>query len=454
MVPAEENGKWLTDNCLDDRNMRPDVRTALSKVYTPLDSLEAKLNERKSKLQNAMMRGQEFDKSFNDINDRISSLEFRAQRQKPVSPVWEEVAKQQQEQKTMVKEVALLKPLYDQLINSADNVISALEPGEEKDATERKVDDIKKQWKEISENVQKRDDLIDEVEPLARSHNNEKQSFNEWIVQPEKTMKELEQVPTTREEHFAYKKEVKDFSVDVENHVPKHELLNDTLSKLANVIKEHPDDTGSMSDIEEDVTRLNKRWDKLDAHTQDLKEKVDKLQAVIVPYHDDYSNAEKVIEDVENALKYKPTFGVDAEQGKKEVDRLDELLKAVEQAKEKVDKTCDDSKDLEKTVDELDGDNSPVKESTKKLTKRLKDVQDDLNKRKADVEKTNKVLAQYLTSLEDLGQWNMGTTQKLVSVGSVKPTPEQVQQQIETVDVSVIFFKANIFFFSFWKLST
>ena len=436
VVSAEESGKWLTDNCPDDRNMRPDVRTALSKVYTPLDILEAKLKERKSKLENAVMRGQEFDKSFNDITDRVSSIEFQLHRQKAVSADWSEVVKQQQDQKTLVKEIISLKYLYDQLIDSAINVIKSLEPGDEKDATEQKVDEIKKQWEDISSKVQHRNDLIDQVEPAAHAHFNEKQAFVEWIVEPENAMKDLEQVPTTREDQYKFRKAVKDFVNDVENHILKHDVLNESKDKLSTLIKKHPDETSGLSDVEEDVDRINRRWDRLENHTHVCKEKVDKLQVVIVKYYDDYNKADKVLEDLEHALEYEPTYGVDEEQGKKELSRMEDLLKVIDQAKDIVHSTCDYSKDLEDVVDDYDGNNAPVKDSTKRLTKRLKDVQEQLNARKLEIEKKNKVLAQFLASSDDLEKWYMATTQALVSVGSVKPNPEQVKEQLEAVDVS------------------
>ena len=65
--------------------MRQDVRTQLSKVYTPLDTIEAKLNDRKSKLHNALMRGQEFSKSFDEDSNRLGTIEINAQRRRPIS---------------------------------------------------------------------------------------------------------------------------------------------------------------------------------------------------------------------------------------------------------------------------------------------------------------------------------------------------------------------------------
>ena len=174
VLSAEDDGKWLTDNCPQDRSMRPGVREELSKMHSALDAVEAKLQDRLNKLNNAVMQGQEFDESFNDINDKLGSMDFQTKRQKPVSPVWPETVKQQQEQNDLVKEMAPLKQLYDRLMKAADKVVDTLEDGEEKEQTVEKVNDMKKKWDDINEKIDKRDKLIDEVEPLAKDHHDKK----------------------------------------------------------------------------------------------------------------------------------------------------------------------------------------------------------------------------------------------------------------------------------------
>jgi len=240
VLGAEDDGKWLTDNCPQDRSMRPGVREELSKMHSALDAVEAKLQDRLNKLNNAVMQGQEFDESFSDINDKLGSMDFQTKRQKPVSPVWPETVKQQQEQNDLVKEMAPLKKLYDRLMKAADKVVDTLEDGEEKDQTVEKVNDMKKKWDDINEKIDKRDKLIDEIEPLAKDHHNKKQPFDDWLTEAETSLKDLEPVPTTVEEYNKLCKAVKDFVVDVEDHIPEHNSLNETLEALDNQVNERP----------------------------------------------------------------------------------------------------------------------------------------------------------------------------------------------------------------------
>ena len=433
VVGAEENSKWLTDNSPDDREMRPNVRNALSKVYTALDSIDNKLADRKTKLNNAVMRGQEFDASFNDINEKIASVEFQAQRKKPVSPFWPETLKQQQEQKEALKEISSLKPLYDQLMVAAEKVVNSLEPGEEKDSTIKNVDDIKKRWDDVSKLLDHRDKVIDEVEPEAQAHHSAKTQFTEWLPQAEEKLKELDIVPTTKGDHLKLRKAVKEFTVDVEDHIPSHDKLNDTLDKLDKIVTKNPDDTTSTSVLRDDADKLNKRWDKLSASLEKEQDKVNKFQPVITKYFDDYTKAEKSLDDLENALEYQPSYGVDEEIGKKELERIEELMKERDVVKEEVNAACDDSKDLEAVIEDYDGDNSDVKEKTKKLVKQLKDIDEVLNARKADVEKKNKIIDQFNNKSNDIEERYIAASKKLADVGSVKQDPEQVKAQLATL---------------------
>ena len=409
---AEENGKWLTENCLDDKDMRGNVRSVLSKIYTPVNTIETKLNERKSRLENAVMCGQEFDKSFSDISDRVNSLEYQVERQKPVCVEWNAIVKEQQEQKTLVKEVINLKPLYNQLISTAEKTISSLEPGKEKDATQERLDNFVKLWEKVTDVIQHRDNVIDQLEAISHVHYDEDRTFKEWIVIPEETLKELEEVPTSRDQLFKYKKLVKEFVVDVEGHIPKHNRLNESCSKLECGVEKFPDDyIVGLDNIKEELIKTNDRWEKLSHNMANYKERVESLQPVLVKYYDHYGDAEKIIEDIEKALEYQPTYGIDEEQGKKEFKRIDDLIKLCDTARENMDRVCDDSKDFEGIIDKYDGDNAPVKESTRFLVKRLKDVQDQCNSRKGDIEKKNKVLDQFLKNRDELEKFYMDTTQ-------------------------------------------
>jgi len=431
VLGAEDDGKWLTDNCPQDRSMRPGVREELSKMHSALDAVEAKLQDRLNKLNNAVMQGQEFDESFSDINDKLGSMDFQTKRQKPVSPVWPETVKQQQEQNDLVKEMAPLKKLYDRLMKAADKVVDTLEDGEEKDQTVEKVNDMKKKWDDINEKIDKRDKLLDEIEPLAKDHHDKKQPFDDWLTEAETSLKDLEPVPTTVEEYNKLCKAVKDFVVDVEDHIPEHNSLNETLEALDNQVNERPEECDKTNKLKEETDKLNKRWDKLEATSEKCKSKVEKLREPLKKFSDDTKKTSKALDDIERSLEYEPLFGIDSKQGKDELQRIEDLCSALEPVKEDVVTCTDDAKELEAVVDEFDGDTEDVKEKASELPKRLADLEDKLRKRKDDVEKKNKVVDQFQNRFDDLENGYLDMVKKLNDIGPVKQSPEDVKAQLE-----------------------
>ena len=430
-LAAEDDGKWLTEHCPQDKTMRPAVREELSKTNTALDDLENKLQDRLSKLNNAVLHGQELDESVKDVNDKLSSIDFQRQRQKPVSPVWPDTVKQQQDHNDVVKEVGALKKLYDRLVTASDKILETLDEGDEKEQTVANMDATKTRWDELNDEITKRSDLIDEVEPLAKDHHEKKQPFEEYLTDAETTMKDLETVPTTVDEFNKYNRAVKKFVKDVEEHKPDHESLNDTLKKLDDKVTEKPEECEKTTKLKDDCDKLNKRWDKLNASTDKCKSKVDKLREPLKEFTDDLKKSNKGLDEILRALEDEPNFGVDTEQGKEETQRFDDLVKALDAVKEDVVKCSEDTKDLEAVIEEFDGDVEKVKEEEADLRKRLADTEDKLKKRKDSLNKKNKVADQFNNTHDDLEAAYLKLTKDLADIGPVKQSPDDVKKQLE-----------------------
>ena len=431
VLSAEDNGKWLTENCPQDRTMRPAVREELSKMNTSLDDLENKLQDRLNKLNNAVLQGQELDESLKDLNDKLSSIDFQRQHQKPVSPVWPETVKQQQEQNELVKEVGSLKRLYDRLLPASDKILETLDEGDEKDQTISNIDDTKARWDDLNEEITKRSDLIDQVEPLAKDHHEKKQPFEDWLTTAENTMKDLETVPATVEEYNKYNKAVKKFLEDLEKHAPDHKSLNETFEKLNDKVAERPEDCEKTNKLKEDCDKLNKKWDTLNASADKCKSKVDKLREPLKEFTDDLKKSNKGLDEILRALEDEPNFGIDSEQGKEEAKRLDDLAKALEDVKEDVVKCADVAKDLEVVIDEFDGDDEKVKEKDSALRKRLGEAEEKLRKRKDILNKKNKVADQFNNTYDDLEAAYLKLSKDLADIGPVKQSPDDVKAQLE-----------------------
>ena len=76
-----------------------EIYSKLHKSKGVLDKLAAKAEQRQSRLQNVLLRSQEFQVSFDEFLEKLARLEEQTARQEPVSGVYETVKEQNQEHK-------------------------------------------------------------------------------------------------------------------------------------------------------------------------------------------------------------------------------------------------------------------------------------------------------------------------------------------------------------------
>ena len=71
---AEDAGQWLIENSDESPEVVRGVHEKISSVSTPLETLQARLNEREMKLQSALMQTEEFDVILNDFDKSMKGI--------------------------------------------------------------------------------------------------------------------------------------------------------------------------------------------------------------------------------------------------------------------------------------------------------------------------------------------------------------------------------------------
>ena len=107
----------------------------------------------------------------------------------------------------------------------------------------------------------------------------------------------------------------------------------------------------------------------------------------------------------------------------------------MDDAKKDVDCLNDRSKTLEETVDDLGGENAPIKEKTKEINDRLKDLDEQCRKRRKDVTKKIKVLEQFVATKNEVEAWYATNAGRLTKVGPTGTKPEEVTEQLNVLEV-------------------
>ena len=94
---AEDAGQKLIQGSNEDPAVVADIYSKLYKVRGVLDKLAAKVEQRQNRLENVLLRSQEFQVSFDDFLEKLARLEEQTARQEPVSGIYDTVKAQNQE---------------------------------------------------------------------------------------------------------------------------------------------------------------------------------------------------------------------------------------------------------------------------------------------------------------------------------------------------------------------
>ena len=71
---AEDAGQWLIENSAESPEVVREVHDKIANVSTPLEILQARVNEREVKLQSALMETEEFDVILNDFDNSMKEI--------------------------------------------------------------------------------------------------------------------------------------------------------------------------------------------------------------------------------------------------------------------------------------------------------------------------------------------------------------------------------------------
>ena len=101
------------------------------------------------------------------------------------------------------------EPVFERLIQKGEHFAESLKPGEEKDAVNDKLHEIKHRYNDIVDRSKTMHDTITTVVPVAQKFVEKSVTFKEWLKQTEDAFNDLEPVPCDEEELSRQVKHVK-----------------------------------------------------------------------------------------------------------------------------------------------------------------------------------------------------------------------------------------------------
>lgn len=99
---ALEDGDWMMVNNKEDENVTVAVVSQLSEAQMKMDRIAAKVDERKDKLQDAVLECQDVQVTFAEFLDDLNSIEDQLASMRPVSGVHDTLKEQEREHKVKI----------------------------------------------------------------------------------------------------------------------------------------------------------------------------------------------------------------------------------------------------------------------------------------------------------------------------------------------------------------
>ena len=312
----EETGKDIIAASNEDPKVVRDVRGELAKIAVPMEVLAKKLADRQAKLQNALIRSQEFQVSFDDFMNNLGELEDRLAAQEPISALLETAKSQRQENEQLAQTLKEQEPLYEKLLENGQAVAETLEDEPERNVLEQKLDEMKKRWEDAKEKVASRQDQLEKVEPQARIYRDEADSFEAVLSDAEKKVEEFEPLCIDKASIAKQKEllqEVKEAAEKLKSDLPDLEKDSKDLREAA---ERH------QPVVEAEVEDLIARYEKLNAALDDRELGLATLEDAADQYHVKVQQVEDVFAQAYDVVDAPESFGTDTDKAQEKLAKI------------------------------------------------------------------------------------------------------------------------------------
>ena len=312
----EETGKEIIEDSHEDPKVVRDVRGEISKIALPMEVLANKIADRQAKLQNALIRSQEFQVTFDEFMNKLGDMEDAAAGQEPISALYETVKSQRQENEHLQQTLDQQEPVFEKLVENGQAVAENLEDEPERESLERKIGDMKKRWEDVKTKVAERQDQLGNVEPQAQKYREEADNMAALLGDAEKQVEAFEPLCMDKGSMAKQKEilqEVLEVADKLKSDLPGVEKDSDGLKESAQK---------DQSIIEAEVEDLIARYEKLNLALSEREEQLSALEDAADQYHVTVQHVEDVFAQAYDVVDAPESFGTDTDKAKEKLAKI------------------------------------------------------------------------------------------------------------------------------------
>lgn len=415
---------WCHENLKEHPKVLKMVDERMEKVQVPMEEeIPTKLDELEKKLKDSLASSKQFVDDTDEIERWLTKMEKTLEEEKPISADKDTNARQVNDHKYVVEEVAAREPKLEKLLEEGQDLLNQAEPGDEKKALEDKIDDIKKRWEDVKKKTNDRKDKLDEVEDLATKFDDNKSKMLPWLEDMEKKAEPLDCISVDPEELSKQQDTIRELLDELAKQKPVYE----DFTSCGEPLSEKPDT--DKEPVKECVDDVKSRFDELQKKLKEADDKSEKMKKGIESFDEKRKPVEEICEQAQFAVDEQQPVGDDPVKAQEEVDKLKKLLDELVANKPGVE-------DFKKAGDELivvedKPDNvTAVSQITDALAKKHEDLIDKLKEKIDKSDKANDSVKNFNDKVKETKDKTSPIEEKAGQLEPIGATPEKVKEQL------------------------
>ena len=322
-----------------------------------------------------------------------------------------------------------LELLFEQLLRAGRNILATSEPGPDREILEHKLSDTTNTWHTIKKEAVDRQDLLNQVVPLAKTFHSVMKDFNPWLTDTEKRLRAAEPLLCQQESITKNLKTVLELKEEISDH--KGDLVE--LEKVSLCLLDCC--SADKFVIEGTMQEVNKRYEELSDGASALKDKLVSLNVALERYHMVVAPVEELLNNTQKVLESRQPTGININQGKDQLTKIEELLTSLKESEPGVKTVSEASDQLISALDPKSLDVARLKHDERCLAQRHTNLQEDIKASKTRLESEVERATKFHDALSDLFEW-LGNMQETVTAQDpISSDPELVKQQLQEAEV-------------------
>ena len=426
---VEETGQRLIEDSMQNPDAVTDIQNKIEKARQPLDKLNAKLEQRSSRLHDAVLQSQEFQEAYDDFDARLGTLDEMLQSQEPISPDYPTTRRQKDETEEFSDSVAQMQPVLEKLLVAGDKVLETSDPGKDRDTLQQKLDDLKEKWENVKSRATERDNNVASVIPEAKSFHTGAQKFDLWLSETERKLGAVNTDTVSPEELSQQQKALEDVKEAIQSQRPDHESLNNTAESLKDKCKDN------SYFVEVQIKDLNRRWEEL---LKDIDTKETKLQTAkgtVDEYLDALSTVEQIVQKAESTLECQQPTDLDVAKSKEELEKVQRVVEDLEKCEPRHQEMQELGDKLLQGMNPEAIDAVMLKQQLRKVSASFNDALCKSRDRKAQLEKIVVLIIEFTEKYEVLITWTEEITIVIETIHHViRTNPGVVKSQLDEIE--------------------